>query len=76
VLSTCQAAVRERVLHELGASFLGPLLGTERQRPEEGLGMCQLPSGFRVQYRVDWRHGLLYLLELHSPEEDLAAPAS
>jgi hypothetical protein len=77
VLSTCKAAVRERVLHELGAIFSGPLLSTEGQRPQaESTGMCELPSGFHVQYSVDWKHGLLHLLELRGPDEGLAAPAS
>ena len=75
VLSACRAAVRERVLHELGAIFSGPLLGTEGQRPgTESVGTCLLPSGFIVQYSVDWKHGLLHLLELRSPEEGMSAP--
>jgi hypothetical protein len=77
VLSTCKAAVRERLLHELGAIFSGPLLSTEDQRPEvESTGRCQLPSGYHVQYSVDWKRGLLHLLELHGPDEGLPAPAS
>jgi hypothetical protein len=77
VLSTCKAAVRERVLHELGATFSGPLLSTEGQRfEEESKGTCQLPSGFQVQYSVDWKHSHLHLLELHGPDEGLPAPAS
>jgi hypothetical protein len=77
VLSTCPAAVRERVLHELGAIFSGPLLGQESQEPgPEGSSICQLPSGFRVLYSVDWKHGLLHLLELRSPEEALPASPS
>jgi hypothetical protein len=69
--------VRERVLHELGAIFSGPLLGQESQAPRaEGPSVCQLPSGFRVLYSVDWKHGLLHLLELRSPEEELPAPPS
>lgn len=77
VLSTCEAAVRERVLHELGAIFSGPLLGTESQAPEaEHVGECLLPSGFHVHYAVDWNHGLLHLRELRSPEEGMAAPTS
>jgi hypothetical protein len=76
VLSSCRAAVRERVLHELGAIFSGPLLGTRGQGPGmESSGMCVLASGFRVQYSVDWKHGLLHLLELRSPEEELSAPS-
>jgi len=77
VLSTCQAAVRERVLNELGAIFSGPLLGQESHKPgAEGSRVCQLPSGFHVLYSVDWKHGLLHLLELRSPEEELPAPPS
>jgi hypothetical protein len=76
VLSTCKAPVRERVLHELGAIFSGPLLSREGQRPQdESTGACQLPSGFHVQYTVDWKHGLLHLLELRSPDEAAPAPA-
>jgi hypothetical protein len=75
-LSTCKAPVRERVLHELGAIFSGPLLSTEGQRPEvECTGTCLLPSGFHVQYSVDWKRGLLHLLELHGPDEGAPAPA-
>jgi hypothetical protein len=69
VLSACEAAVRERVLHELGAIFAGPLLGTGSQAPgEEASGACSLPSGFRVRYALDRQHGLLHLLELRGPE--------
>jgi hypothetical protein len=75
VLSACPAAVRERVLNELGAIFSGPLLGQEGQTSgAEGASACQLPSGFHVLYSVDWKHGLLHLLELRSPEEGLPAP--
>jgi hypothetical protein len=74
VLSTCPAAVRECVLHELGAIFSGPLLGLEGQGAGmEGAGVRQLPSGYHVRYSVDWKHGLLHLLELWSPEEQLPA---
>lgn len=77
VLSCCQAAVRERVLHELGAIFSGPMLGTERGVVEkEGSCACLLPSGFHVRYAVDWQHGLAYLLELRSPEEESPARSS
>ncbi len=77
VLSICEAAVRERVLHELGATFSGPLLGTQSQAPVvEHVGECLLPSGFQVHYAADWRHGVLYLRELWSPEEGVAASAS
>lgn len=76
-LSACEAAVRERVLHELGAIFSAPLLGTRGQCTEEAsTGTCLLPSGFHVQYSVDWKHGLLHLLELRGPDEGLPAPAS
>jgi hypothetical protein len=76
VLSTCSAAVRERVLHELGAIFSGPLLSAKGQRPQvECTGDCELPSGFHVQYSVDWKRGLLHLLELRGPDEGLTAPA-
>jgi hypothetical protein len=76
VLSTCKAAVRERVLHELGAIFSGPLLGTEGHRSEEeSTGTCQLPSGFQVQYSVDWSRSLLHLLELRVPDDGLPASA-
>jgi hypothetical protein len=77
VLSTCPAPVRERVLHELGATFSGPLLGQEHpKRGAEGSSVCQLPSGFHVLYSVDWKQGLLHLLELRSPEEPLRSPSS
>ena len=77
VLSTCSAAVRERILNELGAIFSGPLLGQESQKPGgEGSSECRLPSGFHVLYSVDWKHGLLHLVELRSPEEELPAPPS
>ncbi|WP_224244887.1 hypothetical protein [Hyalangium gracile] len=77
VLSACQPAVRERVLHELGAIFSGPLLGTESQTPgTEHAGACLLPSGFHVHYAVDWKHGLLHLLELRGPDEGMAASTS
>jgi hypothetical protein len=77
VLSTCEAAARERVLHELGAIFSAPLLGTEGSCSEEkSTGTCLLPSGFHVQYSVDWKHSLLHLIELHGPDEGLPAPAS
>jgi hypothetical protein len=77
VLSACKAAVRERVLHELGAIFSGPLLSIEGQRPQvESTCMCELPSGFHVQYAVDWKRGLLHLLELRGPNEGLTVPAS
>jgi len=74
VLSACSASVRERVLHELGGIFAGPLLGLESQIPgETASGACQLPSGFRVYYALDRVHGLLHLLELRAPEgEDLS----
>jgi hypothetical protein len=76
VLSTCEAAVRERVLYELGAIFSGPLLGTRRQASATpSVGACLLPSGFHVNYAVDWQHGLLHLLELRRPEQDMTAPA-
>lgn len=69
VLSACDAAVRERVLNELGAIFAGPLLGLSAQAPaEEASGTCCLPSGFRVHYALDRKHGLLHLLELRAPE--------
>jgi hypothetical protein len=73
VLSACDAAVRERVLHELGDIFAGPLLGLDTQASrEEALGTCCLPSGFQVRYALDRQHGLLHLLELWRPEgEDL-----
>ncbi len=76
VLSACDAAVRERVLHELGDIFAGPLLGLGAQAPrEEALGACSLPSGFRVRYALDRQHGLLHLLELWGPEgEDRPHP--
>ncbi len=75
VLSSCKAAVREQVLHEIGAIFSGPLLSTEDPRLQvESTGMCLLPSGFQVQYSVDWSHGLLHLLELRVPDEGLPAP--
>jgi hypothetical protein len=75
VLSACEAAVRERVLHELGAIFSGPLLGLGSQAPEaEHVGECLLPSGFHVHYAVDWKHGVLHLRELRSPESGMAAP--
>jgi len=77
VLSTCEAAARERVLHELGAIFSAPLLGTEGPCSEdESTSTCLLPSGFHVQYSVDWKHSLLHLLELRGPDEGLPAPAS
>ncbi|WP_224362664.1 hypothetical protein [Hyalangium versicolor] len=77
VLSACQPAVRERVLHELGAIFSGPLLGTQGQTAgAEHSGACLLPSGFHVHYAVDWKHGLLHLLELKSPDDELSAPLS
>ncbi|HVG64207.1 MAG TPA: hypothetical protein VNA24_36925 [Hyalangium sp.] len=77
VLSTSEAAVRERVLHELGAIFSAPLLGMEGQcSEEESTGTCLLPSGFRVQYSMDRKHSLLHLLELRGPDGGLAAPAS
>jgi hypothetical protein len=77
VLTTSEAAVRERVLHELGAIFSAPLLGAGDQcSEEESTGSCLLPSGFHVQYSVDWKHSLLHLLELRSPDEGLPAPAS
>jgi hypothetical protein len=69
VLSACDAAVRERVLHELGHIFAGPLLGLEFQAPgEEASGVCALPSGFLVHYALDRKHGLLHLLTLRGPE--------
>jgi hypothetical protein len=72
VLSACDAAVRERVLHELSHIFAGPLLGLEAQAPGEASGACRLPSGFRVHYALDRQHGLLHLLQLRQPEaEDL-----
>ena len=77
VLSTCDAAVRERVLHELGAIFSGPLLGTGL--PGSGLehvGECLIPSGFHVNYAADWKHGVLHLRELRGPEEGLTASTS
>jgi hypothetical protein len=76
VLSACDAAVRERVLYELGAIFSGPLLGTEGQTPgTEHSGACLLPSGFHVLYAVDWKHGVLHLLELRGPDEAVPAPS-
>lgn len=75
VLSSCDAAVRERVLHELGDLFSGPLLG--RDSPllaGAASGACSLPSGFRVHYALDRVHGLLHLLELRAPDgENLPA---
>ena len=69
VLSSCDAAVRERVLHELGGIFAGPLLGLDSQIPGEATsGACFLPSGFQVRYALDRVHGLLHLLELRAPE--------
>lgn len=69
MLSSCDAAVRERVLHELGGIFAGPLLGLDSQVPgETASGACFLPSGFRVHYALDRVHGLLHLLELRAPE--------
>lgn len=77
VLSTCEAAVRERVLNELGAIFSEPLLGIGRHASEtEHVGECLLPSGFQVHYAVDWKHGVLHLRELRSPEEGLTASTS
>lgn len=77
VLSALPAAVRERVLHELGGIFSGPLLGPQDPRPgAEGPCECQLPSGFQVLYSVDWTHGLLHLLEVRGPEELLPATPS
>ncbi|MFL5347631.1 MAG: hypothetical protein ACJ8AT_22825 [Hyalangium sp.] len=77
VLSACEAAVRERVLHELGAIFSGPLLGTGGRASEvEHVGECLLPSGFQVHYAVDWKHGVLHLRELRGPEEGLTASTS
>ena len=76
-LSSYEAAVRERVLSELGAIFSGPLLGTALRGSEsEHVGECLLPSGFHVNYAVDWKHGVLHLRELHGPEEGLAASTS
>lgn len=76
VLSTCEAAVRERVLHELGASFSGPLLGARREGAgSQSAGACFLPSGFHVSYAVDWQHGVLHLLELRRPEQGAMAPS-
>jgi hypothetical protein len=64
-------------LHELGAIFSAPLLGTEGPCSEaESTGTCLLPSGFHVQYSVDWKHSLLHLLELRSPDEGLPALTS
>lgn len=77
VLSTCPAAVRERVLHELGGIFSGPLLSPQDYQTEaEGARQCQLPSGFHVLYSVDWTHGLLHLLELRGPDETLPVTPS
>jgi hypothetical protein len=77
VLSTCEARVRERVLHELGSLFAGPLLGMDSQFPgETAPGACSLPSGFRVRYALDRVHGLLHLLELRAPEGEEAPVSS
>jgi hypothetical protein len=77
VLSACEAAVRERVLHELGAIFSGPLLGTQSEAPQaEYAGECLLASGFHVQYAVDWKHGVLRLLDLRSSGEGMPASTS
>jgi hypothetical protein len=74
VLSTCPAAVRERLLHELGAVFSGPLLEAGHSAGgSQSSGVCVLPSGFQVQYAVDLRHGVLHLVELRGPEEGLSA---
>ncbi|MBN1205158.1 MAG: hypothetical protein JXB05_09565 [Myxococcaceae bacterium] len=75
MLSCCQAAVRERVLHELGAIFSGPMLGAESHGGAESFAACRLPSGFHVRYAVDHEHGLAHLLELRGPEEELPAGA-
>ena len=69
VLSCCQATVRERVLHELGAVFSGPMLGIRSPGGQERCDAFLLPSGFRVRYAVDHEHGLAHLLELQGPEE-------
>lgn len=69
VLSSCEARVRERVLHELGGVFASSLLGLDSQVPGEAdTGACSLPSGFRVRYALDRVHGLLHLLEIRAPE--------
>jgi hypothetical protein len=73
VLSCCEATVRERVLHELGAVFSGPMLEKQRPGGPESRGACLLPSGFRVRYAVDHEHGLAHLLELRGPEEEQSA---
>ncbi len=69
VLSCCKAAVRELVLHELGATLTGPLLRASCQRLGEDIaGACSLPSGVQVRYVMDEEHGLLLLLELRVPQ--------
>jgi hypothetical protein len=74
VLSGCQPALRERLLHELGAIFTGSLLDAGCQGPgADTSGACALPSGFHVRYALDGKQGLLHLLELQCPEE--ASPA-
>ncbi len=77
VLSTCEARVRERVLHELGGIFASSLLSLDSQVPGEATsGACCLPSGFRVHYALDRGHGLLHLLELRAPEGEGAPVGS
>ena len=77
VLSTCEARVRERVLHELGGIFASSLLSLDSQVPGEAAsGACYLPSGFRVHYALDRGHGLLHLLELRAPEAEGAPVGS
>ncbi|MDY7230027.1 hypothetical protein [Hyalangium rubrum] len=78
VLSTCRAAVREQVLHELGDVFAGPLLSLEARGPgPEASGTRLLPSGFHVRYALDVKRGLLLLLELQEPEgQGMPAPTS
>jgi hypothetical protein len=77
VLSNCPAAVRERVLNELGEILAGPLLraGSDVSMADSA-GACALPSGFQVRYALDRKRGLLHLLELQAPDaEGLGAPA-
>jgi hypothetical protein len=71
LLSSCQAAVRERILSELGEVFSGPLLRAGKQVSENTTGGdFTLPSGFHVRYALDRGHGLLHLLELRAPGDD------
>jgi hypothetical protein len=77
VLSSCQSTLRERLLHELGAIFTGSLLDVDGREPgEDTSGACALPSGFLARYALDWKHGLVHLLELRGPEEANPAPTS